>query len=169
MLSKNKENKEKSMLQISIEIIKEAGQLSLTEIGNRVMAEKGIKTIQGKAEALPQFYCDFMESGCFVYLGNETWDLKENQTTSALDKDGYTKDGYNKDDNDKEAQKYELKSDEDNKDSSEDESDDTDEDNDKTDDDIDFESVSSNEEVSSDEDIDLNYQDDSEDQDDEEN
>ena len=40
-------------------------------------------------ELAPQFILDFMQSGYFIYCGDDCWDLKDRQPTSILDKDGH--------------------------------------------------------------------------------
>ena len=101
-------SKEKSFLELSIDFLSEQqGPQNITVIGEAVMNMKGLKASQAK-EALPQFYCDFMESGYFVYVGDENWDLKERQSTSILDKDGTD---YTSIDDDEEAKKNEMRSD----------------------------------------------------------
>lgn len=56
-------------------------------IVKEVMELKGIKSSAVK-ELAPQFILDFMQSGYFVYCGDDTWDLKDRQPTSVLDKEG---------------------------------------------------------------------------------
>ena len=80
--------KDKSLLEVAIELleVKKKPQKMLT-IVKEVMELKGIKSSAVK-ELAPQFILDFMQSGYFVYCGDDTWDLKDRQPTSVLDKEG---------------------------------------------------------------------------------
>ena len=80
--------KDKSLLEVAIELleVKKKPQKMLT-IVKEVMELKGIKSSAVK-ELAPQFILDFMQSGYFVYCGDDCWVLKERQTTAVLDKDG---------------------------------------------------------------------------------
>lgn len=80
--------KDKSLLEVAIELLdsKKKPQKMLT-IVKEVMELKGIKQSMVK-ELAPQFILDFMQSGYFVYCGDDAWDLKDRQPTSVLDKDG---------------------------------------------------------------------------------
>ncbi len=102
-------DKEKSLLEIAIELLdaKKKPQKMIT-IVKEVMELKGIKASYAK-ELAPQFMLDFMQSGYFVYCGDDCWDLKDRQPTSVLDKDGgdYT-DIY---EDDEDVKKNELKDD----------------------------------------------------------
>ena len=102
-------DKEKSLLEIAIELLdaKKKPQ-KMNSIIKEVMELKGIKASLAK-EIAPQFMLDFMQSGYFVYCGDDCWDLKDRQPTSVLDKDGgdYT-DIY---EDDEDVKKNELKDD----------------------------------------------------------
>ncbi len=80
--------KEKSLLEVAIELLdsKKKPQ-KISTIIKEVMELKGIRQSLVK-EYAPQFILDFMQSGYFVYCGDDTWDLKDRQPTSVLDKDG---------------------------------------------------------------------------------
>lgn len=81
-------DKDKSLLEIAIELLqKKRKPQKLLSIVSEVMEIKGYKVQQGK-EHTAQFLLDFMQSGYFVYCGDDCWDLKERQATSILDKDG---------------------------------------------------------------------------------
>lgn len=102
-------DKDKSLLEIAIELLqKKQGKCKLSTIIEQVMEIKGYKVHAAK-EHTAQFLLDFMQSGYFVYCGDDEWDLKERQSTSVIDKDGGDYDS----DHDKEAEykKYELKDD----------------------------------------------------------
>ena len=81
-------DKDKSLLEIAIDLLdmKKRPQ-KLMNIVKEVMELKGIKVSVAK-ELAPQFILDFMQSGYFVYCGDDCWDLKYRQPTSVLDKDG---------------------------------------------------------------------------------
>ena len=101
--------KEKSLLEIAIELLdaKKKPQKMLS-IVKEVMEIKGLKVALAK-ELAPQFILDFMQSGYFVYCGDDTWDLKDRQPTSVLDKEGGEYDDIYEDD--EEVKSYELKDD----------------------------------------------------------
>lgn len=145
--------KEKSLLELAIEFLNEqAGPQKITTIGDAVMQLKGYKSAQAK-ETLPQFYCDFMESGNFVYLGDELWDLKERQATTYLDKDGTD---YTSAEDDEEAKKNELHDEDDYQPSHD--ADDTDEDSESNEDDDDIAAATNSDEIQSDEDVEMGYE-----------
>lgn len=80
--------KDKSLLEIAIELLqKKRKPQKINSIVVEVMELKGYKPAQANAEA-PQFILDFMQSGNFVYCGDDCWDLKDRQPLSILDKDG---------------------------------------------------------------------------------
>ena len=100
-------DKDKSLLEISIELLqKKRKPQKLLTIVQEVMEIKGYRSQQAKQHTA-QFLLDFMQSGYFVYCGDDSWDLKERQSTAVIDKDGadYEK-RYNDED---EVKKYELK------------------------------------------------------------
>ena len=70
------------------------------------MEIKGIRATLAK-ELAPQFLLDFMQSGYFVYCGDDCWDLKDRQPTSVLDKEGGDYSDIYEDDED--VKKHELK------------------------------------------------------------
>ena len=72
------------------------------------MEIKGVKASVMK-ELSPQFILDFMQSGYFVYCGDECWDLKDRQPTAVLDKESGDYDDIYEDDED--VKKNELKDD----------------------------------------------------------
>lgn len=132
--------KDKSLLEIAVELLqKKRKPQKILTIMTEVMKIKGYKPQQAKQHAA-QFIADFMESGIFVYCGDDCWDLKERQSTAVLDKDGgdYEEIYYN----DEDVKKNELKDDifddsyisDDDDDSDEDDDDDSDDD--EEDDDI---------------------------------
>lgn len=102
-------DKEKSLLEIAIELLdmKKKPQ-KITAILKEVMEIKGVKASVMK-ELAPQFVLDFMQSGYFVYCGDECWDLKDRQPTAVLDKKSGDYDNIYEDDED--VKKNELKDD----------------------------------------------------------
>lgn len=130
--------KDKSLLEIAVELLqKKRKPQKIQTIMAEVMEIKGYKPQQAKLHAA-QFILDFMQSGIFVYCGDDCWDLKERQSTAVLDKDGgdYEEIYYN----DEDVKKNELKDDifDDNyisNDSDEDEEDEDDEVDDEDEDD----------------------------------
>lgn len=81
-------DKDKSLLEISIELLqKKRKPQKLLTIVQEVMEIKGYRSQQAKQHTA-QFLLDFMQSGYFVYCGDDCWDLKERQPLSVLDKDG---------------------------------------------------------------------------------
>lgn len=101
--------KEESLLEIAIELLKQKQKpQKITSILKEVMELKGVKAALAK-ELAPQFVLDFMQSGYFVYCGDECWDLKDRQPTNVLDKEGGDYDDIYEDDED--VKKNELKDD----------------------------------------------------------
>ncbi len=137
--------KDKSLLEIAIELLngKQKPQ-KLNAIIREVMELKGVKASAIK-ELTPQFILDFMQSGYFIYCGDDCWDLKDRQPTSILDKDGHDYESIFEEDED--VKKNELK-DEDiygpiGKDDDEDEDNDDDDDENEEDEDGDEDDLSS--------------------------
>lgn len=132
----SKDNKEKSLLEVAIELLdmKKKPQ-KIMNILREVMEIKGVKASVAK-ELAPQFLLDFMQCGYFVYCGDDCWDLKDRQPTSVLDKEGGDYADIYEDDEDvkKNELKDELFVEEDVKNSSDDEEEDDDEENEEDDD-----------------------------------
>lgn len=121
--------KDKSLIEVAIELLdsKKKPQKMLTII-KEVMEIKGVKQSLAK-ELAPQFILDFMQSGYFVYCGDDTWDLKDRQPTTVLDKEGGDYEDIYEDDED--VKNNELKDemfDDENSDSDDEDDDDEDED-----------------------------------------
>jgi len=121
--------KDKSLIEVAIELLdsKKKPQKMLTII-KEVMEIKGVKQSLAK-ELAPQFILDFMQSGYFVYCGDDTWDLKDRQPTTVLDKEGGDYEDIYEDDED--VKNNELKDemfDDENNDSDDEDDDDEDED-----------------------------------------
>lgn len=124
-------DKDKSLLEVAIELLdsKKKPQKIMT-ILKEVMELKGVKASLQK-ELAPQFLLDFMQSGYFVYCGDDCWDLKDRQPTSVLDKEGGDYEFLFEDD--EEAKKNELKDEEYDIDQEANENDDEDSDNEQDD------------------------------------
>ncbi len=100
-------DKDKSLLELAIELLqKKRKPCKINTIIEEVMEIKGYKGAKAK-EHTPQFLLDFMQSGYFVYCGDDCWDLKERQSTSVIDKDGGDYEAIYNDDED--VKKNELK------------------------------------------------------------
>ena len=99
--------KDKSLLEIAVELLngKQKPQ-KLNTIVREAMEIKGVKSTVAK-EITPQFILDFMQSGYFIYCGDDCWDLKDRQPTSILDKDGHDYESIFEEDED--VKKNELK------------------------------------------------------------
>lgn len=81
-------DKDKSLLELAVELLqKKRKPQKILAIMAEVMEVKGYKGQMAKDHAA-QFILDFMQSGIFVYCGDDCWDLKERQSTAVLDKDG---------------------------------------------------------------------------------
>ncbi len=126
-------DKDKSLLELAVELLqKKRKPQKILAIMAEVMELKGYKGQMIKDHSA-QFILDFMQSGIFVYCGDDCWDLKERQSTAVLDKDGGDYEEIYYDDED--VKKNELKDeiyDEDyvSDDEDEDDEDDVDEDED---------------------------------------
>ncbi len=97
--------KENSLLDIAKELLnKKRSKQKMSDIIKEVLSTKGIKTDDSK-EVTAQFMMDFMMSGCFIYCGEDCWDLKERQPLSVLLKDSTD---YEKFLDDEDAKKSEL-------------------------------------------------------------
>ena len=131
--------KDKSLLEIAVELLqKKRKPQKIQTIMAEAMEIKGYKPQQAKQHAA-QFIADFMESGIFVYCGDDCWDLKERQSTAVLDKDGgdYEEIYYN----DEDVKKNELKDDIFDDDYISDDGEDEDEDEDDEDEDSDEDDI----------------------------
>ncbi len=132
--------KDKSLLEIAIELLngKQKPQ-KLSTIIREVMELKGVKNAHVK-ELTPQFILDFMQSGYFIYCGDDCWDLKDRQPTSILDKDGHDYESIYEED--EEVKKHELKDEDiygqvhDDDDEEDDDDDDDDDENEEDEDDL---------------------------------
>lgn len=105
---KEKVSKDDSLLEIAIKTLrKKRTPQNIYKIVDDVMSQKGFKRDEVESNA-PQFILDFMLSGYFVYCGENTWDLKERQPLSVLDKEGGDYDFF---EDDEDVKKNELSDD----------------------------------------------------------
>lgn len=135
-------DKDKSLLELAVELLqKKRKPQKILAIMAEVMEVKGYKGQMAKDHAA-QFILDFMQSGNFVYCGDDCWDLKERQSTAVLDKDGGDYEEIYYDDED--VKKNELKDEIYDEDYVSDDDEDEDEENEDDDDDIarEFENIS---------------------------
>lgn len=85
---REKSKSEKSLLETAVELLrKKEKPQNINKILEEVMTKNSIDKVRAN-ELAPQFLLDFMQSGIFVYCGDDRWDLKERQPISLLDKDG---------------------------------------------------------------------------------
>lgn len=76
-----------SMLETAIEILKNNnGKMKITELINRTLEAKNIQ--DNENEVATQLYLDITISSKFVFMGEDEWDLKDNQSLKEYDKDG---------------------------------------------------------------------------------
>lgn len=132
----SKDSKEKSLLEVAIELLEmKRKPQKIMNILKEVMEIKGVKASLAK-ELAPQFLLDFMQSGYFVYCGDDCWDLKDRQPTSVLDKEGGDFTDIYEDDEDvkKNELNDELYEDENTKNANEDDEDENEEEDEEEDD-----------------------------------
>lgn len=85
----------KSLVDITEEILLEKkSQENMYVLFDNACAKKGISD-EDKVELLAQYYTDLISSAKFVYLGENEWDLKNNQDISLWEKDGSFYKEYN--------------------------------------------------------------------------
>lgn len=131
--------KDKSLLEVAIELLESKDTPQRIEtIIKEVMELKGVKASLAK-ELAPQFVLDFMQSGYFVYCGDDKWDLKDRQPTAVLDKEGGDFEDLLSDDEDVKKGEEQLKGDNYTSNKDEDQSETDDENDDDSDDDSDDE------------------------------
>lgn len=84
-----------SLVDIAELILKENKEpASVYDLYDKVCEEKQ-STEEEKLENISQFYADITTSAKFVYVGDNTWDLKENQKIDLWEKDGSYYKEYN--------------------------------------------------------------------------
>lgn len=84
-----------SFVDIAELILKESRQPeSVYDLFDKVCVEKQVGE-EEKLDLIAQFYADITTSAKFVYVGENTWDLKENQKIDLWEKDGSYYKEYN--------------------------------------------------------------------------
>lgn len=84
-----------SFVDIAELILKEKREpTSVYDLFDKVCEEKQV-TDEEKLDSIAQFYADITTSAKFVYVGENTWDLKENQKIDLWEKDGSYYKEYN--------------------------------------------------------------------------
>ena len=68
--------------------------MNIYDLYDKICEEKEI-TDENKDNQISQFYADITTSAKFVYVGENTWDLKDNQKTDLWEKDGSYYKEYN--------------------------------------------------------------------------
>jgi DNA-directed RNA polymerase subunit delta len=78
----------KSLIEVAVEILKDKRDpLNIYTLYDMISLEVEMSE-EEKANMLAQFYTDLTTSAKFVYMGNDTFDLKSNQKVELWDKDG---------------------------------------------------------------------------------
>lgn len=97
-----------SMLEVAIKVVADKnGAVAINDIIAEVLKLKGIEDPRGEKRA--QLYVDITTSSKFVYMGDNTWDLKERQSLDEFDKDGSDfNDGIVEDDDEITADDYNI-------------------------------------------------------------
>lgn len=149
---------ELSLLEVAVKILEEKNSpINIHELIEAVLSAKGLEDDENKT-LTTKLYVDITTSSKFVYMGEENWDLKINQSLDEFDKDGSdfnTKEDYieeseeeefeeddlddDLDDEEDEDEDEDRDDDEDDEDRDEDEEDDLDDEEDDLDDDLDDE------------------------------
>ena len=130
-----------SLLEVAVQLMEEKnGSMEINELIAKVLEVKGLEDLDGSLKT--QLYVDITTSSKFVYMGENTWDLKIRQPLEQFDKDGSAfnnkEDEYIEDDEDIEEDDAIEEDDDDDQDDDDlddlDESDDDDEDDRERDD-----------------------------------
>ena len=158
---------ELSLLEVAVKIVEEKkAPINIYELIQEVLNRKGLTDDENKT-LTTKLYVDITTSSKFVYMGEENWDLKLNQSLDEFDKDGSdfnSKDNYFEEPDEEED---ELSLDEEDEEDSDEEEDDEDRDEDDEDeDDLDDEDEDDVRDEDDLEDDDLDYEDDLDDEDD---
>ena len=78
---------QKSLLEVAISLMKsKRTQQKIQKLIKEVIEIKGIQ--EDDYDTISQLYLDITTSGAFVYVGDDSWDLKERQSIDLWDKDG---------------------------------------------------------------------------------
>jgi DNA-directed RNA polymerase subunit delta len=139
---------ELSLLEVAVKIVEEKkAPINIYELIQEVLNRKGLTDDENKT-LTAKLYVDITTSSKFVYMGEENWDLKLNQSLDEFDKDGsdfnskedYVEDepeetsGYEDDEDLDDEDLDDEDEDEDDDDDSSDEDEEEDEDDDSSDD-----------------------------------
>lgn len=156
---------ELSLLEVAVKIIEEKGTpINIYELIEEVLNRKGL-TDDEKKTLTSKLYVDITTSSKFVFMGEDNWDLKINQSLDQFDKDGsaFNPKGVDLED-DEDEDEDDFDEDEDNlddEDEDEDEDEDSDEDEDEdSDEDEDEDDLDDEDEDDLDDDDDLDSDDD---------
>ena len=122
-----------SLLEVAVQLMEEKnGSMEINELIAKVLEVKGLEDLDGSLKT--QLYVDITTSSKFVYMGENTWDLKIRQPLEQFDKDGSAfnnkEDEYIEDDEDIEEDDA-IEEDDDDQDDEDDDLDDLDESDDE--------------------------------------
>ncbi|MFW6319046.1 MAG: DNA-directed RNA polymerase subunit delta [Bacillota bacterium] len=80
--------KERSLVELAESILKDTREpVDLYELFDLVLNKKGVNSTVD-SDILNKFYSDITTSAKFIYMGNNTWDLKRHQKIELWEKDG---------------------------------------------------------------------------------
>ncbi len=80
--------KERSLVELAESILKDTREpVDLYELFDLVLNKKGVSS-SVDSDVLNKFYSDITTSAKFIYMGNNTWDLKRHQKIELWEKDG---------------------------------------------------------------------------------
>ena len=81
------ESNEQSYVELAETILKSRKEpIDLYDLFDLVLESKGVKEFSG--DTLNAFYANITSSAKFIYMGNNTWDLKHHQKIELWEKDG---------------------------------------------------------------------------------
>lgn len=136
-----------SLLEVALKIMEEKnGVVNIYDLIQEVLKLKGLEDPDGVYTT--QLYVDITTSSKFVYMGDDNWDLKANQSLDQFDKDGaffnprgaeFDEDEEDEDDDDLDESDID-EDEEDDEESADDEDDDEDDESDDSDEEYDEES-----------------------------
>ena len=131
---------ELSLLEVAVIILQEKGApINIYELIEEVLNRKGLVDDEKKT-LTTKLYVDITTSSKFVFMGENNWDLKLDQSLDQFDKDGSafnSKDAYIEEDEEEESDYYDDEDEDDLDEEDEDEDEDSDEDSDEDEDDLD--------------------------------
>ncbi|MBQ9899735.1 MAG: DNA-directed RNA polymerase subunit delta [Acholeplasmatales bacterium] len=131
---------ELSLLEVAVIVLQEKGApINIYELIEEVLNRKGLVDDEKKT-LTTKLYVDITTSSKFVFMGENNWDLKLDQSLDQFDKDGSafnSKDAYIEEDEEEESDYYDDEDEDDLDEEDEDEDEDSDEDSDEDEDDLD--------------------------------